>query len=355
MTKNSSRITAQFVPDESDSLAETLYALAVIRNPHLASALARSYPILMLVDELVLFLTWTNSNLYSNSLSVVVFTLAIRYWYIVSHACLPLLISLAFCWLAFHAQSSKEAPATIDDVLHTLYNLSVRINVMLSLFSRLSSVTMKQTVYWTPVYLVLTTSVISPRLVIWVVGCVVLTVFLPWAYVVFELASRGSLLQPANPHLQKADMLRKVPPPTYFDVKAAEKAHNDQESTDLREVGIVTGPVPDVTLAAVEVIESADPECVVGGVIHPEPSSRKNPSQKHVEKAVTGSTRRKLPPPFPSDLNKIPNFNSLPPEHQLSAQKCAQTCDENSTEAAEPTKTPFRRKMAPPPDSYVKR
>lgn len=193
---------ASFQPSDAKLLTTTSNTKLLVDFPILASALSNIFPYLLLIDNLLEIITWTNEDAYQNFLIVVMFSIIVLYWHIVSIAVLPFLLCLTFSAVVWsissviHDSKYNEKP-TIDEVLHTLHNITVRFELLLRPIQHFylgPSNFVKaffMTALLTPFHLFMVRKVLQPTGFFWILGLFMLTYHSPWSYSIRRLLWRS--------------------------------------------------------------------------------------------------------------------------------------------------------------------
>lgn len=193
---------ASFQPSDAKLLTTTSNTQLLVDCPILASALSSIFPYLLLIDNFLEIITWTNEDAYQNFLIAVLFSIVVLYWHIVSIAILPFLLCLTFSALVWsissvmHDSKYNEKP-TIDEVLYTLHNITVRFELLLRpiqhfyLGPRNFAKAFMMTALLTPFHLFIVRTVLSPTGFTWILGLFMLTYHSPWSYSIRRLLWRS--------------------------------------------------------------------------------------------------------------------------------------------------------------------
>lgn len=188
-----SAVYAVFEPSEAQLLSTLPQASLLVDHPILASALANIFPYILLVDDFLEVVTWTNDNPYKNLLLVSAYSAVIFYWSCLRLWIIPILTVLAFLSVVWNTSSVifdakfNEKP-TVDEVLRTLHNITIRCELILKPAKHLD---LRSKHYWTmisgallitPIHVILMKWVLLPQLLIWSVGVLILTYHSPYAF-----------------------------------------------------------------------------------------------------------------------------------------------------------------------------
>lgn len=192
---------ASFEPSEAKQLTHASNTQLLLDNPILALALLNIFPYLLLIDNVLEVITWTNDDPYQNFILVVVYSVLVMYWQTLKYVVLPLLLLFTFScvvWsvsLVIHDSKYNEKP-TIDEVLHTLHNLTVRFELILRpvqhvpLRPRNCVNMVLAAALLTPIHVGIVKIVLPPQKLLWLGGLFVLTYHLAWSYLVRRLLWR---------------------------------------------------------------------------------------------------------------------------------------------------------------------
>lgn len=193
---------ASFEPSEAKLLTSSSNTQLLMENPILSSALSNIFPYLLLVDNFLEVITWTNEDPYQNFLMIVIYSVIVMYWNVINYFIIPILISVSFSCLVWSISSiiydSKynEQP-TIDEVLHTLHNITIRIEMLLRpvqhvklKFKNYFTIFLMATIL-TPVNVGLVKTVVPPQKYLWFLGLFMLTYHSPWSFSIRRLLWRS--------------------------------------------------------------------------------------------------------------------------------------------------------------------
>lgn len=195
-------IYANFQPSDTKLLKNSNNNLLLIDNPILSSILSKIFPYLLIFDNLLEVLTWTNDDPYTNILVIIIYSIVVNYWHRMSLIALPIIISIAFSYTIWLVNSIifdikfNEKP-TIDEILHTLHNITVRFEMLLKPIKRqnLKARNYAQifivSVLLTPLHLIIIKFFISPSKYLWLAGLFLLTYHSPWSYSIRRLLWRS--------------------------------------------------------------------------------------------------------------------------------------------------------------------
>jgi hypothetical protein len=195
-------LTANFQPSEAKLLASSSNSNLLVESPILASALSNLFPYLLLIDNVLEIVTWTNEEPFVNFLFLVGYASIVVYWNIATYLLLPMFFAIGFSCVVWTVSSiirdSKfnERP-TIDEVLNTLHNITVRFEMILRPVKHFRSKRRNfvrlfiLAIILTPLQYGLSVSILPPRRFILIVGIFVLSYHSPWAFSIRRLIWRS--------------------------------------------------------------------------------------------------------------------------------------------------------------------
>lgn len=199
---------AVFEPSEAKLLTSTSQSQLLVGNPILASALSNIFPYLLFIDNFLEIITWTNDDPYQNFLIVVCYSVLVLYWHFLKYWVVPLLMAIVFSSVVWSTNSVMydakygEKP-TVDEVLLTLHNITVRFELFLRPARRLKLSSEDHfkmilgAILVTPLHLALTKTVLPPRRFMWLAGTIFLTFHSPWSFSVRRLLWRSVYVRAA--------------------------------------------------------------------------------------------------------------------------------------------------------------
>lgn len=192
---------ASFEPSDAKQLTHASNTQLLLDNPILALALLNIFPYLLLIDNVLEVITWTNDDPYQNFILVVLYSVLVMYWHLLKYVVLPILLLLTFScvvWsvsLVIYDSKHNEKP-TIDEVLHTLHNLTIRFELILR---PVQHVRLRPRNYvniilaaalLTPIHVGIVKVALPPQKLLWLGGLFVLTYHSAWSYSVRRLLWR---------------------------------------------------------------------------------------------------------------------------------------------------------------------
>lgn len=201
-------VFAVFEPQEDKLLQLLSQGKLLAENPQLVSALANIFPYLLLIDGVLEIVTWTNDDQYQNLLWVVVYSVLVLNWHLLKYWVLPAVLATVFSSVVWGTSSviqdtkCGETP-TIDEVLQTMHNLTVRLELFLqpAKLLRMNAANCVLLLFsatlLTPLNVLLYKTVLTPTSFAWVTGVFLLTFHLPWLYSFRSLLWRSAYLRRA--------------------------------------------------------------------------------------------------------------------------------------------------------------
>ncbi len=170
------RIGGQTKTESSPLLSSTPVTVSKI--------LVKSYPYFVIADKLLSVLTWTNDDAWLSLLVVAVYaTLVLYFESIVTYFghILAVAILVAYSILSKHVETTISAKPTLDDIIQLLTSVTVKADLFLNPITSLAltSYDIKRllftTVFLSPLYVVITYFLLTPRTLLLLFGLYCLT------------------------------------------------------------------------------------------------------------------------------------------------------------------------------------
>lgn len=201
-----SAVYAVFEPTDAKLLSTLSHTKLLTDNPILASALSNIFPYILFIDDFLEVITWTNDNLYKNLLIVSAYSAVVLFWSNLRLWIIPILTVLAFLSIVWNTSSviydaKFDEKPTVDEVLRTLHNITVRFELLLrpaknlNLRERNYVTILIGAVLTTPLHLLIMKWFILPQTFSWLVGIFVLTYHSPYAFASRRLLWRSSYIR----------------------------------------------------------------------------------------------------------------------------------------------------------------
>lgn len=177
-------LRAQFSQDPVVPLAEKSVLpqtspLLSLTPPTVAKALIKAYPYLLIVNKWLLIATWTNDDYWINVVMMSTYAFAVLYFEMLvtwlGHLILVLVVIL-YAVLNSRIVEETNLRPTLDDVVQALTTTCIKADLLLSPVTSLALTAydikrlLFTTVFLTPLYLILTFLLITPRTILLVVG-----------------------------------------------------------------------------------------------------------------------------------------------------------------------------------------
>ncbi|KAK9339690.1 integral peroxisomal membrane peroxin-domain-containing protein [Lipomyces starkeyi] len=180
---SSSPTYATFVAPGSSHIHQTSPLLAQT-PPAVTRALSLAYPYIVAADRAAALLTWTSSDIWASFLVVAAWSGIVLHWEtLVQYGGHLLAVGGVAAYVYFHSAVDKEQQEhpTLDAIIHTLTTLTTRLDMFflpvtnLSLTTRDLSRLLFTTLFLSPLYIMLTFYILTPRIILLLVGVFVLT------------------------------------------------------------------------------------------------------------------------------------------------------------------------------------
>lgn len=195
-------IYANFQPTEAKLLKNGSGSQLLIDNPILSSVLSKIFPYLLLIDNVLEILTWTNEDLYLNLLLIILYSILIMYWNYMNLVVIPILVTLCFGYIIWIINSIvydtkfNEKP-TIDEILSVLHNITIRFEMILRPVAR-TNLKLRNflqifivSLILIPINFLIVTYILSPQKFLWLFGVFLLTYHSPWSFSIRRLLWRS--------------------------------------------------------------------------------------------------------------------------------------------------------------------
>lgn len=147
--------------------------------PTVTKALIKAYPYLLIVNKWLLIATWTNDDYWINVVLMCAYAFAVLYFEVLvtwlGHLILVLVIIL-YAVLNSRIVEETNLRPTLDDVVQALTTTCIKADLLLSPVTSLALTAydikrlLFTTVFLTPIYLILTFLLITPRTILLVTG-----------------------------------------------------------------------------------------------------------------------------------------------------------------------------------------
>ncbi|KAK9323054.1 integral peroxisomal membrane peroxin-domain-containing protein [Lipomyces orientalis] len=180
---SSSPTYATFVAPGSSHIHQTS-PLLTQTPPTVTRALSLAYPYIVAADRAAALLTWTSSDIWASFLVVAAWSGIVLHWETLVRYCGHLLaVGGVAAYVYFHSAVDKEQREhpTLDAIVHSLTTLTTRLDLFFSPVTTLSLTTrdltrlLFTTLFLSPLYVILTFYVLTPRIILLLAGVFVLT------------------------------------------------------------------------------------------------------------------------------------------------------------------------------------
>ncbi|KAK9375022.1 integral peroxisomal membrane peroxin-domain-containing protein [Lipomyces chichibuensis] len=180
---SSSPTYATFVAPGSSHIHQTSPLLAQT-PPAVTRALSLAYPYIVAADRAVALLTWTSSDIWASFLVVAAWSGIVLHWEtLVQYGGHLLAVGGVAAYVYFHSAVDREQleHPTLDAIVHTLTTLTTRLDMFFSPVTNLSLTTrdlsrlLFTTLFLSPLYIIITFYILTPRIILLLLGAFVLT------------------------------------------------------------------------------------------------------------------------------------------------------------------------------------
>ncbi|CAI5757343.1 unnamed protein product [Candida verbasci] len=195
-------LRATFEPSDTKLLSTSPTTKLLTESPVLATALSQIFPYLLLIDNFLEIISWTNDDQYLNFLIMVIYSCLIMYWNWFSHIILPLFFALAFASFVWSISSviydsEHDEKPTIEEILYTLHNLTVRSEMLFRPLKEVEFTSNNCTRFFiagvilTPLQLLLTKTILTPQKGLWFFGLFIFSFHSPYSFAMRRLLWRS--------------------------------------------------------------------------------------------------------------------------------------------------------------------
>lgn len=170
------RIGGEAEPRSSPLLSSTPVAVSKV--------LVRAYPYFIIADKVLSVLTWTDEDVWLSALLVAIYTALVLYFEAIvtffGHI-FVMVVLVGYSFLSKYIANEMTAKPTLDDIVHLLTSLSVKSDLFLNPITSLAltSYDIKRilftTVFLSPLYVIITYFIFSPRSFLLVLGVYILS------------------------------------------------------------------------------------------------------------------------------------------------------------------------------------
>lgn len=167
--------------------------------PTVAKALTKAYPYLVIVNQLLAIATWTNDDHWVNVTVVLAYTLAVLYFEQIvvwlGHIVLVVIIAM-YAFLNNKILEKVGVEPTLDEVVQQLTSACIKSDMLLTPITLLSLTVsdikrlLFTTIFLTPLYLVVSSVFVTPRIILLMTGIYILTYHLGYMRVFRRLLWR---------------------------------------------------------------------------------------------------------------------------------------------------------------------
>lgn len=164
--------------------------------PTVAKALIKAYPYLLIVNKSLLIATWTNDDYWINVVIMCAYAFAVLYFEVLvtwlGHLILVVVIIL-YAMLNLRIVEETKLRPTLDDVVQALTTTCIKADILLSPVTSLALTAydikrlLFTTVFLTPIYLILTFLLVTPRKILLFTGLYLLLYHLTYLHVTRKL------------------------------------------------------------------------------------------------------------------------------------------------------------------------
>ena len=156
--------------------------------PNVSRVLVKLYPYLIVADNALGILTWTNDDIYPNLIIIVIFIVSTLFFESLSTYFGHIIFVIAFWAYALIDKSVAQTVShypTLDDIVQIMNRISKKSDLALSPVRVLEVQDIRRLLFtftfFTPLYIFFTLTMLTPRKLFLFTGLFILTYYSPWA------------------------------------------------------------------------------------------------------------------------------------------------------------------------------
>ncbi len=133
-------VKARFLPESTALNIRRKHKSILVEEtpPKVSTALSTAYPVIILLNRLLLVISWTDEDPYFNICLITFCGITIIYWEFFSHFVLPIISCIGACsliWLfkaCVKSLNETAEPPTLEEIIDSLQNLETRVSFLCS-------------------------------------------------------------------------------------------------------------------------------------------------------------------------------------------------------------------------------
>ncbi|EJS43720.1 pex31p [Saccharomyces arboricola H-6] len=180
LRKRKGRLTARAYEEDQESILSSPLLTSTPKT--VSRSLVRLYPYLIVVDNFLSIITWSNDNVPANLFTIFIFTICVLYFgFITKYFGHLMIVGIIWVYLLIdkHVQETMASCPSLDDIIHVMDRVSMKSSAVLSPITILSAQDVRRLLFTiaflSPVYIFLTMFVLSPNYLMLMGGLYVLT------------------------------------------------------------------------------------------------------------------------------------------------------------------------------------
>lgn len=172
--------------------------------PTVSKLLLRSYPYLLLCNKILGVLTWTGDDVWLSILVVGTYSLLVLYFeQLVTYFGHLMIVGIVFAYTLLNKKISKEQELnpTLDNLVHNLTTVTIRADMLLAPIVQLSLTPydlkrlLFTTIFLSPIYIILTYFLITPRSLLLLSGVFILTYHSSWSRITRKICWKSKSIR----------------------------------------------------------------------------------------------------------------------------------------------------------------
>ncbi|CAI1999671.1 hypothetical protein SEUBUCD646_0G02850 [Saccharomyces eubayanus] len=180
LRKRKGRLNAQAYEEDQEAILSSPLLTSTPKT--VSRSLVRLYPYLIVVDNFLSVITWSNDNIFVNVFGIFTFTVCVLYFgTITKYFGHLMIVGIIWAYLLIdkHVQETMASCPSLDDIIHVMDRVSMKSSAVLSPITILSAQDVRRLLFTvaflSPIYIFLTMFVLPPNYLMLAGGLYVLT------------------------------------------------------------------------------------------------------------------------------------------------------------------------------------
>ncbi|EHN02367.1 Pex31p [Saccharomyces cerevisiae x Saccharomyces kudriavzevii VIN7] len=180
LRKRKGRLSTQAYEEDQEAILSSPLLTSTPKT--VSRSLVRLYPYLIVVDNFLSIITWSNDNISTNLFGIIIFMVCVIYFgFITKYFGHLMIVGIIWVYLLIdrHVQETMASCPSLDDIIHVMDRVSMKSSAVLSPITILSAQDVRRLLFTiaflSPVYIFLTMFVLSPNYLMLMGGLYILT------------------------------------------------------------------------------------------------------------------------------------------------------------------------------------